>query len=156
MISGFSVFFVPTNSPNCLASGSPPSCFIPGILVKSPQQFFNLAPQIAGYFIQGSQIYLWLGLGVYITASIFFNVLRPSPRPLRVARSVVALFVLGLLFYPVNSLATVLLSGQGTTELIAIVMLALAINFSIAAYLYYYFNRRRKPTQIIEGMRKDL
>jgi putative membrane protein len=144
---GVSVFFPPSSG-----CGKNAACLIGAEVGKNPALFVDKFGQIVGYFIQNSQIYVWLGLGVYITASIFFNLLRPGSR--HVTRQVVELSVLALLYYPINVFAYALISPRNNVEFfVAIIMFALAINFSIAAYVYTIFNRRRRlaqPAQPIE------
>jgi hypothetical protein len=59
--------------------------------------------------------------------------------------------VLGLLYFPVFIFANVLISPRNNSDFfVAIIMFALAVNFTIAAYLYRFFSRRRRETQAIE------
>ncbi|HYB04939.1 MAG TPA: hypothetical protein VED17_10770, partial [Nitrososphaerales archaeon] len=78
---------------------------------------------------------------------IFFNLIRPGAR--RVARYLVELFVLALLYFPVKIFAAVLISPTNNGDFfVAIVLFALAVNFTIAAYLYSI--RRRRDSQVLE------
>jgi putative membrane protein len=139
---GASVFFPPSSG--CGPNPSGP-CLIGLSLEKNPAEFFYKFAPIVGYFIQNSEIYLWLGMGVYITTSIFFNLLRPGSRHLM--RHVVELSVLALLYYPIYIFARTLIAPRINVEFfIAIVMFALAVNFSIAAYIYTTVNRRKRIT----------
>jgi hypothetical protein len=104
---------------------------------------------MVGYFIRDSQLFIWMGIAIYITTTIFFNLIRPGTR--RIARYLVELFVLGLLYFPVLIFANVLISPSNNSDFfVAIIMFALAVNFTIAAYLYRFFSRRRSETQAIE------
>jgi putative membrane protein len=140
--TGVSVFF-PSISGNCSAA-----C----LLLRestSPALFLNKAPTMAGYFIENAQLFVWMGVAIYITTTIFFNLIRPGAR--RIARYMVELFVLGLLYFPVAIFANVLISPSNNSDFfVAIIMFALAVNFTIAAYLYRFFSRRRRETQAIE------
>lgn len=106
-------------------------------------------PKIVGFFIQYSQVYIWIGLALYITAAIVFNILRPKAR--HITRNIVALIVLGLLYLPVYYLANTLVSNASSIDqFVAIVMLVVAVNFGVAAYMYYRIMRRRAQTQTIQ------
>jgi putative membrane protein len=147
---GASVFFV--NS-NCIAHAGAlvPSCKIPGAIYNAtnvankgtPGAAIQYVPNILGYFIQGSEVYIWLGMGVYIAQAIVFDVLRQKHDHL--LRNGIAIAVLALLSYPVYLFSNVLLQPGQLQTLTAVVLFLLAINFVIAAYVYRYFNRRRRP-----------
>jgi putative membrane protein len=144
--TGVSIFF-PTSGTNC-ATGNQ-ACALLQQVTEKPSLFLNKAPTMAGYFIQNSQLFVWMGIAIYITTTIFFNLIRPGTR--RIARYLVELFVLGLLYFPVAIFANVLISpGNNSDFFVAIIMFALAVNFTIAAYLYRFFSRRRRETQAIE------
>jgi putative membrane protein len=140
--SGFAAFFPSTTGVQCF-----PCTTIEKTLAKDPSSFFVYGPQATGYFIQYSELLVWLGLGVYIVGTLFFDILRPKPR--RVVTDVVALIVLGLLFFPISYTGVILVSQASVTltdEFVAIVLFALAVNFIIAAYVYQRFTRRRQQT----------
>ena len=141
--TGVAVFF-PTSAGSC-ATNSP--CNLLRFVSSNPSLFLSNAPKLAGYFLQNSQLFVWIGIAIYITTTIFFNLIRPGAR--RIARYLVELFVLGLLYFPVYVFANVLISPSNNGDFfVAIVMFALAVNFTIAAYLYS--SRRRRETQAIE------
>ncbi len=146
--AGILVFFATTVPPCISPAGQIRSCDIPARVASNSSAIVGYAPQIIGYFLQGSQLYVWIGLGVYVMTTIFFNILRPRPR--HVLRYVVALIVLGLLFVPVQLFASVLLQEVTANILIGIVLLALAASFAVAAYVYSYLSKRRRPTQLVE------
>ncbi len=117
-------------------------------IAANPASFLVYGPRVAGYFIQYSELLLWLGLGVYIVGALFFDILRPKPR--HVVTDTVALIVLALLFFPVSYIGAILDSSGSVTltdEFVAIVLFALAVNFTIAAYVYQRFSRRRQQAQ---------
>ncbi len=139
--AGIGVFF------QCTSITGP--CTISRQIGDNPSSIVLLAPKIIGYFIINAELYIWLGLAVYITSSIFFGILRPKAR--HVARNVVELSVLALLYFPVSIFASTLVSqGRNSDLFIAIIMFALAVNFTIAAYLYRYLNARRREAHSIE------
>src|SRR5579872_7441517 len=144
--TGIAVFF-PTGT-GVTASCTGPCSLLKDIAASPSKYFLSDAPAIVGYFIKSSQLFVWMGLAVFITTAIFFNLIRPGSR--RIARYLVELFVLGLLYFPVYVFANVLISpGPNSDFFVAIIMFALAVNFTIAAYLYRFF-RRRRETQAIE------
>lgn len=143
--TGISVFF-PAAGGTCSVN-SP--CWLLQQVTLRPSLFLNKAPTMIGYFIRDSQLFVWMGVAIYITTTIFFNLIRPGTR--RIARYLVELFVLGLLYFPVLIFANVLISPSNNSDFfVAIIMFALAVNFTIAAYLYRFFSRRRNETQAIE------
>ncbi|MFI5419972.1 MAG: DUF373 family protein [Nitrososphaerales archaeon] len=148
--TGIAVFFPTTtvvgSTTTTVCTGP---CLIWREMAADPSRLFlSNAPALVGYFIKNSQLFVWMGLAVFITTAIFFNLIRPGSR--RIARYLVELFVLGLLYFPVFVFANVLISpGPNSDFFVAIIMFALAVNFTIAAYLYRFF-RRRRETQAIE------
>lgn len=141
--TGISVFF-PSSKGGCSAP-----CKLLQVVSQNPGLFASRAPAMVGYFISNSQEFVWLGIAIYITTTIFFNLIRPGSR--RIARYLVELFVLGLLYFPVFIFANVLISPSNTSDyFVAIIMFALAVNFTIAAYLYRFFSRRRREMQAID------
>lgn len=146
--SGFAVFYPSSTGLQC-----GPCQQIPQHIAQNPGQFLILAPKAAGYFIQYSEVLVWLGLGVYIVGTLFFDILRPKPK--HVITDTVALIVLGLLFFPVSYIGAIMVSTGSVTltdEFVAIVLFALAVNFTIAAYVYQRFSRRRQQasSQVVE------
>jgi putative membrane protein len=141
--TGVAVFF-PSTAGSC---GTSSPCLLLQAVSKQPSLFLNKAPTMAGYFFQNAQLFVWVGVAIYITTTIFFNLIRPGAR--RVARYLVELFVLGLLYFPVKVFASVLISPSNNGDFfVAIVLFALAVNFTIAAYLYSI--RRRRETPVLE------
>lgn len=141
--TGAAVFF-PTNG-TC----SSPQCNLASLVGANPSSLLIHAPKIIGYYIQASQQFVWLGVGVYIAGNLVFNVLRPKSR--HYARYLVELFVLGLLYLPVSLFASNLISGGATGDIdVAIILFALAVNFTIAAYLYSVISSRRRDNQAVE------
>ena len=143
--SGVAVFF------SCSSESGPLSdpCSIAKAVVVNPQTIVLHAPKIIGYFILNSETIIWLGVAVYITTSLFFNILRPKIR--HAARYLIELLVLGLLYFPVSIFAGTLITPRTTNDLfIAIVMFLLAVNFTIAAYVRRYVTKKRRETHAIE------
>jgi putative membrane protein len=141
--TGFAVFYPSATGVQCL-----PCQAIQKHIASNPGSFLIYGPTAAGYFIQYSEILIWLGLGVYIVGTLFFDILRPKPR--HVVTDTVALIVLALLFFPVSYIAEILVSTGSVTltdEFVAIVLFALAVNFTIAAYVYQRFSKRRNQAQ---------
>ena len=143
LATGASIFF--PSSSGCTT----PMCIIGQQVSNNPSSIVVYAPKIIGYFMQNSQQFVWLGAGVYIAGTLFFNVLRPKSR--HIARYIVELFVLGLLYFPVSFFANNLVSGGANGNIdVAIILFALAVNFTIAAYLYSVISSRRRENQPIE------
>ncbi len=99
-------------------------------------------PTMVGYFIQYSQVFVWIGLALYITGAIVFNILRPKAR--RITRNIVTLIVLGLLYFPVFYFSKTLQNNASTIDqFVAIAMFVIAVAFGVAAYMYYRIVIRR-------------
>jgi putative membrane protein len=105
-------------------------------------------PTVLGYFIEYAQVLTFVGMGVYVVGAIFFNLLRPTHR--HVLRNVVALIVLGLLYYPVYLFAQVLISKSSPDELVGYALFSLAVSFVIAAFIYNWVSTRRGHPDIDE------
>ncbi len=154
--AGASSFFVNSKPPcivNPVNASAPSSCSLASLIAQNPSVTLKYVPNIIGYFVLGSQRYVWLGIGVYITTAIFFDLLRPRPR--NMMRNGVALAVLGLLYYPVLLFADVLVSGGQAQILTATVLFALAVNFTIAAYVYRYLSKKRRPIRSIGAIEES-
>ncbi len=144
--AGVLVFF----SPNCITpTTGQTSCMVESSISANSGLIVKYAPQVIGFFLQGAQLYIWIGLGVFVTTSIFFDLLRPNPR--HVLRNVVALGVLGLLFFPVQQFSLLLLQESTTAIVVGIILLALAMSFALAAYVYNLLARRRKTSRIVQS-----
>lgn len=142
--TGASVFF-PTNG-----SCTTPQCIVATQVSSGTSSFLIHAPKIIGYFIQASEQFVWLGAGVYIAGNLVFNFLRPKSR--HYTRYLVELFVLGLLYLPMSLFASNLISGGKTGNIdVAIILFALAVNFTIAAYLYSVISSRRRESHSIDS-----
>lgn len=142
IISGISPFFA--------SSLTNPAARLAHNLLINPTSsaILEYIPPMIGYFIQYSQIDIWIGLGLYITGTMVFNLLRQRARS--ITRNIVALIVLGLLYLPMYYLATSLITpGTTVDQFVAIVMFLVAVNFGIAVYMYVRISRRRGQTQSI-------
>ncbi len=141
LVSGIAIFFV---------LGTP-AYLVAQIVTKNPtlENLLLKLPQMVGYFLQSSQLFVFLGVGVYVTGTLVFNILRPKSR--HVLRNIVALIVGGLLYPAVFYLANGLTNGfNKIDQFVAIIMFALAINFGIAAYVYHWLGKRRAQAQLTE------
>jgi putative membrane protein len=125
--------------------------------VNSGPLSISMAPGIVGYFISNSELLVWFGFGLYVVVALFFNALRPEHR--HILRNVVALIVLGLLYYPVYLLGYVLIncSGQRTLScassiplFVGYALFALAASFVIAAYIYSRVSKRKVRSELEE------
>ncbi len=147
IIAGVTPFFTP-----CLGDVCPnPAAAIANLLGPNPSFSTVLLwmPKIIGRFIEYSQIYVWIGLGLYIMVALVFNILRPKSR--HIIRNVIALIVLGLLYPPVFYLSETLVSNASSLDqFVAISMFALAVTFAVAAYLYYRITKRREYPKAIQ------
>ena len=124
-------------------------CIVATQASTSASSFLIHSPKIIGYFIQSSEQFVWLGVGVYIAGNLVFNFLRPKAR--HYTRYLVELFVLGLLYLPMSLFASNLISGGKTGNIdVAIILFALAVYFTIAAYLYSVISSRRRESHGID------
>ncbi|MGA2877149.1 MAG: DUF373 family protein [Nitrososphaerales archaeon] len=145
LATGASIFFPSNTTGKCITA----ACNVASLVSGKPSSIVLYVPRIIGYFIQSSQLFVWLGIGVYIAGTLFFNILRPKAR--HIARYIVELFVLGLLYFPVSLFANNLVTNGANGNIdVAIILFALAVNFTIAAYLYSVISNRRRENQPIE------
>ncbi len=137
IVSGVYPFFFPSGGPQ----PNPAYTYV-WITNKGNLNVSNI-PKILGFFINGAQLLTWLGLAIYVVGALFFNFLRPQHR--HVLRNLVALIVLGLLYYPVQLLGGVLLSPSGGSvpNFVGYALFSLAVSFVIAAYIYSRVTIRR-------------
>lgn len=146
-VTGAAIFFPSASTGNCATKAC---TYVNGITWNKLSVVLVAVPKVAGYFVQSAQEFVWLGIGVYIAATLFFNILHPKSR--HIARYIVELSVLGLLYFPVSLFANNLVSGgvNGNID-VAIILFALAVNFTIAAYLYSVISTRRRENQSVPG-----
>jgi putative membrane protein len=146
LATGASIFFPSSTSGVCVTT----ACTVMKEAAASKGlAVFLYIPRIVGYFVLNSQEFVWLGIGVYMAGALFFNILRPKSR--HIARYIVELFVLGLLYFPVSLFANNLVTNGSNGNIdVAIILFALAVNFTIAAYLYSVISGRRRENQSLE------
>lgn len=144
-VTGASIFFPSSASGNCTTEAC---SYVSALAWNKFAVVLFAIPKIMGYFVKSSQEFVWLGIGVYIAGTLFFNILHPKSR--HIARYIVELFVLGLLYFPVSLFAQNLVSGgvNGNID-VAIILFALAVNFTIAAYLYSVISTRRRENHTV-------
>jgi putative membrane protein len=130
-------------------SGTGAAAVAQDIIKQGSTAVLNDLPKIVGFFIQYSQLYVWIGFGLYITQSLVYNILRPKSR--HITRNLVSLIVLGLLYPPVYYLSrTLLQSASPLDQFVAAVMFTVAASFAIAAYMYHRITKRRELTKAIQ------
>ncbi|MDG6922353.1 MAG: DUF373 family protein [Nitrososphaerota archaeon] len=145
-VTGASIFF-PSSTSSASNGCTTQACVYVSTLAWNKFTVVLFAiPKILGYFVRSAQEFVWLGAGVYVAGTLFFNILHPKSR--HIARYIVELFVLGLLYFPVSLFAQNLVTGgvNGNID-VAIILFALAVNFTIAAYLYSVISTRRRENQ---------
>lgn len=104
-------------------------------LSVSPQKIFTYGGILAGYFLEGAILLVWVGLAIYATGTLLARLLRGG---VGAWRDAVVLFVLMLLYFPVLTFATFLVGGQRASEiaLISYVLLGLAVIFGLTSIVY--------------------
>ncbi len=99
LATGASIFFPSSTTGNCITAAC---TLMDKATASKPLEVFLYIPKIVGYFVQSSQQFVWLGIGVYIAGTLFFNVLRPKSR--HIARYIVESFCIGAVILPRFSL----------------------------------------------------
>ncbi len=102
------------------------------IVVAHPSEFFVQVGNLAGYFIAGSLVLVSIGVAIYASGGLLAHLVRGSSR---IWRDGVAIALLVLLYYPINTFATILEGGQRNAPilLISYVLLGMAFIFGLTA-----------------------
>jgi len=104
-------------------------------VVSKPSLFFVYGAQLAGYFITGSLLLIWVGLAFGAVGSLLANLARESSRWRREA---FLLVMLALLYFPVTTFSAFLIHGQSQSTILlvsyALVGLAMIFGLTVAVY----------------------
>lgn len=104
-------------------------------IAANPQAILTYGGILAGYFIGGSLDLIWIGFAIYTAGALLSHVLRNSSRW---ARDALALVMLAILYFPIQTFSVYLISGtaQSTFLLISAVLLGLAAIFALTSAIY--------------------
>jgi putative membrane protein len=102
------------------------------VVTAHPSQLFVELGSMAGYFIAGSLLLVSIGVAIYASGGLLAHMVRGSSR---MWRDAVAIALLVLLYYPIQTFATILTGGQRGAPLLLVsyILLGLAIIFGITA-----------------------
>jgi putative membrane protein len=115
------------------------------LIYKDSSTFFLYAPYLIGVFIEGAILFMWIGMGISIAGSLFFNLLRN--RFSRSFRNGVELVTLAFLFVPLSEFGLVLINkGTGPLTLLAIALAVLFLTMVSGLVIAYYLGLRRRIT----------
>ena len=112
-------------------------------VAANPQLFLTYGAQLAGYFINGALLTVWIGVAVGAAGTLLSNIARDSPRWRREA---FILVMLALLFFPLSTFSVFLIGGTGTSTilLVSYVLVGLAVIFGLTVFIYPRI--RARPT----------
>lgn len=104
-------------------------------VVAEPSLFLQCGAQLAGYFITGALVLVWVGLAFGAVGSMLAHLARESNRW---RRDAFVLVILALLYLPVSTFSTFLIQGQGqsTILLISYALIGLAVIFGLTVAIY--------------------
>jgi len=102
---------------------------------KSPSLFIQYGGELIGYYLKGSLLLVWAAIGIYLSGNLLSQFLRGSQRAWR---SVTAIVVLALLFFPMDQFSDYLITGGTTSSILLItyVLIGLAAVFGVVITLY--------------------
>ena len=111
---------------------------VPSLVAKvaaHPAEFLDYGGILAGYFIEGSLLLVWVGLAIYAIGTLLARMLRGGGGAWRDA---VVLVMLALLYFPILTFATFLVGGarESTILLISYVLVGLALIFGLTSIVY--------------------
>ena len=139
IIGGFLVIIVGTlfGLSNIVSSGAFSQVF------SNPSNFFSSVPELIGLFTSTSLVFIWTGLGLFVSGGMLSNWISNKNR--RVIRGAVVLFTLLFLYFPLQQFAYILI-GQGNTFIfISSLVFGLAATFLTVIFMYQrYINYPKK------------
>jgi putative membrane protein len=101
----------------------------------SKVHFLEYGGVLIGYYLQGSLLFIWAAIGIYLAGTLLMQLLRSSPRAWR---SVTGIVVLALLFFPMDQFASYLVTGGTSSSILLLiyVLVGLAMVFAVVGTLY--------------------
>jgi putative membrane protein len=121
------------------------------LVSASPSRFFQYGGVLIGYYLEGSLLFIWAAIGVYLAGTLLTQLLRGSPKTWR---SVTGIVVLALLFFPMDQFGSYLVTGGTSSSILLLiyVFLGLAMVFSLVGILYTRLRSRPAvPTTTTPG-----
>ncbi|HUI86945.1 MAG TPA: DUF373 family protein [Nitrososphaerales archaeon] len=105
------------------------------VVSADPAKLFAYGGVLAGYFMEGALILVWVGLAIYATGTMLARLLRGGEGAWRDA---VVLVMLALLYFPILTFAAFLVGGTRASEieLISYVLVGLAAIFGLTSLIY--------------------
>jgi len=112
----------------------PPTTYASAV-AADPSKFFAYGGVLAGYFLEGALLLVWVGLAIYATGTLLARLLRGGEGAWRDA---VVLVMLALLYFPLVTFAAFLVGGARAQEiaLISYVLVGLAFIFGLTSIIY--------------------
>ncbi|MBI3859860.1 MAG: DUF373 family protein [Thaumarchaeota archaeon] len=104
-------------------------------VASNPEELLSVGAKLAGFFISGSLVLVWAGVGVYSTGALLSHLARDS---IRWRRDGLVLLMLAISYIPVLTFSEYLISGtaESSYSLISVVLVALAVVFLLTTALY--------------------
>ena len=104
-------------------------------VTANPSHFFVVGARLIGYAISGGLVLVWAGMAIYSTGALLSHVARDS---VRWRRDGYVLLILALLYFPVQTFSTFLITRGAAASflLISYVLLGLAAIFVLTIAIY--------------------
>jgi putative membrane protein len=121
------------------------------LVSASPSHFFEYGGTLIGYYLQGSLLFIWAAIGVYLAGTLLIQLVHGSRRAWR---SLTGIVVLALLFFPMDQFSSYLVTGGTSSSILLLiyVFVGLAMVFSVVGTLYTRIRGRPPvPTSATPG-----
>ena len=104
-------------------------------VIANPSAILAVGSKLAGYFISGSLVLVWAGIGIYSTGALLSHIARDS---IRWRRDGLVLLILLITFVPVQTFSDYLINGsaQSANLLISFALIGLVLVFLLITILY--------------------
>ena len=113
---------------------------------NNPSEIFVYGGTLVGYMLEGALNLVWVGVAIYAVGALLSHVARDS---VRWRRDSYVLVMLAILYFPVRTFSSFLVSGseQATFFLVSYILLGLAAIFVLTITIYPRV-RTRAPAEI--------
>jgi putative membrane protein len=113
-----------------------------GRLVNDPRVFYDVIGVLAGNFIQKSEPYIWIAIGMNLVVALVYHALRRSTKAIRDS---IAIITMALLYFPIYGFANVFIAPQTANpfEFIFLLLAGLAVLLVVVYFAYSFYQGRR-------------
>jgi putative membrane protein len=113
-----------------------------GRFVNDPRVFYDVIGVLAGNFIQKSEPYIWIAIGMNLVVALVYHALRRSTKAIRDS---IAIITMALLYFPIYGFANVFIAPQTANpfEFIFLLLAGLAVLLVVVYFAYSFYQGRR-------------